>query len=62
MQVVRVYRLNNLSSTRFRRLKQAQMEAVRMWNECMETHKGLALTSIIAANMRQLPLAEARGL
>jgi putative transposase len=39
MKTIRVYRLNNLSPTLFRRLKAAQMEAARVWNVCMETHK-----------------------
>src|SRR5215469_15233228 len=36
MKTMRVYRLNNLSPTLFRRLKEAQMEAARVWNVCME--------------------------
>ena len=39
MKTIRVYRLTNLSTTRFRRLKAAQMEAARVWNCCMELHK-----------------------
>src|SRR6266567_248137 len=54
MQVVRVYRLNNLSPTHFRRLKQAQMEAARVWNECMETHKEARLDHLTWPNERTL--------
>src|SRR5258708_4183088 len=39
MQTVRIYRLEQLSATLFRRLKAAQMEAAQVWNLCMETHK-----------------------
>jgi hypothetical protein len=39
MKTMRVYRLNNLSPTLFRRLKAAQVEAARVWNRCMELHK-----------------------
>src|SRR5215831_9857777 len=54
MQVVRAYRLNNLSPTRFRRLKQAQMEAAHVWNECMETHKEARLDHLNWPNERTL--------
>ena len=39
MKTIRVYRLNNLSTTLFLRLKAAQMEVARVWNRCMELHK-----------------------
>src|SRR5260370_7272797 len=39
MQTVRIYRLEQLSATLFRRLKAAQMEAAQVGNLCMETHK-----------------------
>src|SRR6266568_4464041 len=39
MNTVRIYRLDHLSDTLFQRLKAAQMEAARVWNHCMETHK-----------------------
>jgi putative transposase len=39
MKTIRVYRLNTLSPTLFRRLKAAQQEAARVWNLCIETHK-----------------------
>ena len=39
MKTIRVYRLNTLSPTLFRRLKAAQHEAARVWNLCMETHQ-----------------------
>jgi putative transposase len=39
MKTIRVYRLTNLSPTRFRRLKAAQQEAARVWNCCMVLHK-----------------------
>ena len=39
MQTVRIYQLEHLFPTLFRRLKTAQMEAAQVWNLCMETHK-----------------------
>ncbi len=39
MKTIRVYRLNTLSPMLFRHLKAAQMEAARVWNLCMQTHK-----------------------
>ncbi len=39
MNTVRIYRLNHLSPTLFRRLKAAQMEAAQVWNYCCELHK-----------------------
>jgi putative transposase len=44
MKTMRVYRLNSLSPTYFRRLKEVQMEAARVWNLCMETHKEARMT------------------
>lgn len=54
MQVVRIYRLNNLSLTRFCRLKQARMDAARVWNECMGTHKEARLDHLTWSNERSL--------
>src|SRR5947209_3989246 len=39
MQTMRIYQLDQLSGTMFRRLKAAQMEAAQVWNLCMQTHK-----------------------
>ena len=39
MHTVRIYRLNDLSSTLFQRLKAAQMEAAGVWNACCDLHK-----------------------
>src|SRR5262249_10518394 len=39
MKTVRVYQLNRLAPMLFQRLKEAQMEAAHVWNECMQTHK-----------------------
>ena len=39
MNTVKVYRLDHLSPTMFRRLKAAQIEAAQVWNLCMQTHK-----------------------
>jgi putative transposase len=44
MKTIRVYRLKSLSPTHFRRLKEAQKEAARVWNLCMETHKEAFMT------------------
>ena len=39
MKTIRVYRLAGLSPTLFQRLREAQEEAARVWNCCMQTHK-----------------------
>jgi putative transposase len=39
MKPTRVYRLNNLSPSAFRRLKAAQMEAAQVWNVCVDAHR-----------------------
>ncbi len=44
MNTVKIYQLKNLSSTQFRRLREAQMEAAQVWNSCMETHKAARLS------------------
>jgi putative transposase len=44
MNTVKIYQLKNLSSTQFRRLREAQMEAAQVWNCCMETHKAARLS------------------
>jgi putative transposase len=54
MKTIRVYRLTNLSPTRFRRLKEAQMEAARVWNLCMQTHKQARLAHTSWPGQREL--------
>jgi putative transposase len=44
MKTIRVFRLTGLSPTLFHRLKDAQQEAARAWNVCMELHKEARLT------------------
>jgi len=39
MKTIRIYRLNNLSTSLFKRLKATQMEGAQVWNCCMEAHK-----------------------
>jgi len=39
MQTVKIYQLNHLSHKQYQRCKAAQMEAAKVWNICMETHK-----------------------
>ena len=39
MNMVHIYPLKDLSSTLFRRLRDAQMEAAQVWNLCMQMHK-----------------------
>ncbi len=39
MKTIRMYRLDNLSTRQFKRLKAAQMEAAQVWNLCMQAHK-----------------------
>ncbi len=43
MNTVRIYPLNNLSPTQFRRLRDAQMESAQVWNYCMRVHKDARL-------------------
>ena len=47
MKTIRMYRLVNLSTGQFNRLKAAQMEAAHVWNECMQTHKQARLGQAI---------------
>ena len=54
MKTIRVYRLTNLSPTRFRRLKEAQKEAARVWNLCMQTHKQARLAHTSWPGQREL--------
>jgi putative transposase len=39
MKTVRIYLLNHLSKTQFKRLQAAQQEAAQVWNLCVQTHK-----------------------
>ena len=38
MNTVKIYPLNHLSKAQFHRLREAQMEAARVWNACVEFH------------------------
>jgi putative transposase len=38
MNTVKIYPLNHLSRTQFQSLREAQLEAARVWNACMEMH------------------------
>src|ERR1700694_1660800 len=44
MHTDRIYRLDHLSPTLFQRLKEAQMEAAQVWNQCCELHKAARQT------------------
>ncbi|HEY3992250.1 MAG TPA: transposase [Ktedonobacteraceae bacterium] len=44
MNTVKIYPLNQLSGKQFQRCKVAQMEAAKVWNVCMATHKAARLT------------------
>jgi hypothetical protein len=57
MKTIRVYRLNNLSPTLLRRLKAAQMEAARVWNLCVQTHKAARVTHAQWPGQRELEQA-----
>jgi putative transposase len=57
MKAIRVYRLSHLSPTLFRRLKEAQMEAARVWNLCMQTHKEARMTHLPWPEHRELEQA-----
>jgi putative transposase len=57
MKTIRVYRLTHLSPLLFRRLKEAQMEAARVWNRCMETHKEARLAHALWPGQRELEQA-----
>src|SRR5258707_13994140 len=39
VNTVKIYQLNRLSPTQFRRLRDAQMEAAQVWNGCLALHK-----------------------
>ena len=54
---MRVYRLTGLSPTRFRRLKEAQQEAARVWNLCMELHRQARLSHAKWPGQRELEQA-----
>lgn len=43
MNMVKIYQLNHLSPKQFQRCQAAQMEAAKVWNVCMETHKAARL-------------------
>lgn len=57
MKTVRVYRLTHLSPSLFRRLKEAQMEAARVWNLCMDTHKEARMAHARWPGQRELEQA-----
>jgi putative transposase len=38
MHTVKIYQLKQLSRTQFQRLREAQMEAARVWNACVQMH------------------------
>jgi putative transposase len=57
MKTMRVYRLTHLSPTLFRRFKEAQMEAARVWNACMETHKAARMSHAPWPGQRELERA-----
>jgi putative transposase len=44
MKTVKIYQLNHLSSTQFKRLHALHREAAQVWNTCMETHKAARLS------------------
>jgi putative transposase len=56
MQTVHVYQLHP-SPSLFQRLKAAQMEAARVWNLCMETHKQARMTHARWPGRRELEQA-----
>ncbi|MEO8954674.1 MAG: transposase [Ktedonobacteraceae bacterium] len=39
MKTIKLYRLRNISPTLFQRLKEAQMEAAQVWNQCRGLHQ-----------------------
>jgi hypothetical protein len=57
MKAMRIYRLNNLSPSLFRRLKAAQQEAARVWNVCVETHKAARIGHTKWPGQRELERA-----
>ena len=44
MNTIHIYQLKDLSSTQMQRLRKAHLEAARVWNVCMQTHKEARLT------------------
>src|SRR5260221_6403844 len=43
MNTVKIYQLKSLSPTQLRRLRDAQLEAARVWNSCVELHTAARL-------------------
>jgi putative transposase len=57
MNTVRVYQLNHRAPALSQRLKEAQMEAARVWNLCMELHKEARMTHARWPSRRELEQA-----
>ncbi len=60
MNTVRIYRLTHLTPTRFRRLKEAQMEAAQVWNTCCELHRAARKAHMRWPDERELRQATKR--
>ena len=54
MQTTKIYRLLCQKPEVFERLKAAQMESAKVWNECMETHKKCRIAQTSWSNQTQL--------
>ena len=54
MQTTKIYRLPYQQAQVFQRLKAAQIESARVWNECMEAHKECRINQTSWLNQTQL--------
>ena len=54
MQTTKIYRLPYQKRQVFERLKAAQIESAKVWNECMESHKQCRITQTSWLNQTQL--------
>lgn len=54
MQTTKIYRLSYQQTEVFKRLKAAQIESAKVWNECMEAHKECRINQTPWLNQTQL--------
>jgi len=54
MKTTHIYPLNNLSNTQFHILRDAQMEAAQVWNECMQMHRDARLQHTSWPGLKEL--------
>ncbi len=54
MKITHIYPLNRLSKTQFHILRDAQMEAAQVWNECMQMHRDARLQHTSWPGLKEL--------